>query len=245
MWTGSGAWWSLAAGRSKRTCESLRAGVDPRQPLGCAKIWYLQDAAVGVDENIITLRNWKDMHENSAQTIPSHKFPSHDGIEILLKQLQIPEGDKQQVTTRCVGGRGRRPSQNKVINIWAPLMTLIWPCCWIRWMHGGEEAAGPNDCVWWKCYQCWFVITEIKQGGDFTEEKEKSGFTEPRRECCGPLFEHVTPNQIYCEFSNKDRETEVLQPLNNSPSVLLDINYIACVRLRLFVVWDSSVSLGG
>lgn len=33
----------------------------------------------------------------------------------------------------------------------------------------------------------WFVTTEIKQGGDFTEEKEKSGFTEPRRECCERL----------------------------------------------------------
>ena len=71
----SGAWWSLAVGRSERTCESLRAGVDPRQPLGCAKIWYLQDAAVGVDENIITLRNRKDIHENSVRPFPRSNSP--------------------------------------------------------------------------------------------------------------------------------------------------------------------------
>lgn len=41
---------------SERTCESLSARVDPSQPLGCAKIWYLQDATVGVDEYIVTLR---------------------------------------------------------------------------------------------------------------------------------------------------------------------------------------------
>lgn len=37
------------------TCESLSAGVYPSQPFGCAKIWYFQDATVGVDEYIITL----------------------------------------------------------------------------------------------------------------------------------------------------------------------------------------------
>lgn len=49
---------------SERTCERLRAGIDPSQPLRCAKVRYLQDAAVGVDENVITLQSEKTVGEN-------------------------------------------------------------------------------------------------------------------------------------------------------------------------------------
>lgn len=46
------------------TCEGLRARIDAGQPLGRAKIRDLQDAAVGVDENVVALRNEGQPCEN-------------------------------------------------------------------------------------------------------------------------------------------------------------------------------------
>ncbi len=59
----------------EHTCEGLSAGVDPSQSLGCAKIGYLQDAAVGVDENVITL--W--IGKTSVRTACNHSLTDNPG----------------------------------------------------------------------------------------------------------------------------------------------------------------------
>lgn len=156
---------NLSVSESERTCESLSAGVDPSQPLRRAEIWYFQDTAVGVDENVITLQ------------IEKRKTSMRTHTPILLAEIplrcwdNVLESDKQQVTTCCIWGGGRHPSQNKVISVYRPLMMLIWPCCWIGGTHG-EEAAGLNDCLWWECYQCWFVIAETNREGVLHEKRE-------------------------------------------------------------------------
>lgn len=106
----------------ERTCEGLSAGIYPSQPLGCAEIWDLQHAAVSVDENIVALRIDKDIRENRY----AHAFLEfHDAIWDYARCRL----DKEQVAT--IRGEPHR-RQNKVINIHGTLMTLIWPCCWIR-----------------------------------------------------------------------------------------------------------------
>lgn len=76
------------------TCEGLGAGINPSQPLGRAKIRYLQDTAVGVDENIIALQFGNTSGESCTNS------------RTLTRCLEIPESDKQQVATR----------QNRVIS---------------------------------------------------------------------------------------------------------------------------------
>lgn len=73
VWTGSSDLFSQPVCDTQHTCECLSARVDPSQPLGCTEIRNLQDATVGVDENIITLRIRKTRVRTDSQ-IPHWDF---------------------------------------------------------------------------------------------------------------------------------------------------------------------------
>lgn len=60
-----------------RTCEGLGAEIDPSQPLGRAEVRYLQDAAVGVDEDVIALQIENTAGENSPTPLPPVECLAH------------------------------------------------------------------------------------------------------------------------------------------------------------------------
>lgn len=73
------------------TCEGLGAGIDPGQPLGRAKIRYLQDAAVGVDEDIITLQMENTSGEKSTHSPPPlMELPAHGALAMTKQGVWKP-----------------------------------------------------------------------------------------------------------------------------------------------------------
>lgn len=87
------------------TCEGLCAGIDPSQPLGRAKIRYLQDATVGVDENIIALWN-EDTFVRTTRTRSHTETPCSWWYLDNAGRLEIFESDRQQVKTHRVRKEG-------------------------------------------------------------------------------------------------------------------------------------------
>lgn len=90
------------------TCEGLCAGIDPGQPLGRAKIGYLQDATVGVDENIIALRKEDTFCENDTHTLTRSRTETPRSWWYLdnAGRLEIFESGRRQVKTRRVRKAG-------------------------------------------------------------------------------------------------------------------------------------------